>query len=337
MWGKRGANVSSLLSTMGVVQAAQRLVMRRASVVTSRRVRIVAQAVLVCALAFVLIRLHSIWRESRIDLGQVRWPLVVAGGGLAAAAVVGAGYVWLQILRRLGVEVRQRWIAIFLETQLGKYIPGGVWHYAGRTALTRVEGVAVGTVALSVAVELAASVFAGVVLASLVLGVAGLIVTGTLACSAGVAVSRLQIRRLQPLGRLAPRVAPTDVKRTLQATVDGTALYVVIWFMFAAAFWLTAHALFSVPIAQAPYYMGVYGTACLLGLIAIFAPVGFGIREALIVALLRGRLGTPDALVLAAASRLLLTVVDLGTAAAGVWLFRRNDSALVSTGHDRWA
>lgn len=306
--------------------------MGRASIVTSRRVRVVAQALLVCALAFVLLRLHSIWSESQIDLNQVNWPLVVAAGALAAAAVVAAGYVWLQILRRLGVEVQQRWVAIFLETQLAKYIPGSVWHYAGRTALTRVEGVAVGTVALSLVVELVSSVFAGVVLASLVLGVAGLIVAATLATTVGIAVSRLQIRRLHPLGRLAPGVAPADIKRTLQATVDGTALYVVIWFMLAAAFWLTAHAFYSVPLGQAPYYMGTYGVAGLIGLIAFFAPVGFGIREALIVALLRGRLGTADALVLAAASRLLLTIVDLTTAAAGVLLVRQGKKRLLAAG-----
>jgi glycosyltransferase 2 family protein len=324
LWGKPGAEVSALLSRMGVVNAAQRLVTGRASIITSRRVRILAQVLLVCALAFVLLRLRSIWSESRIDLSQVSWPLVVAAGALAATGVVGAGYVWLQILRRLGVKVRQRWVGIFLETQIGKYIPGSVWHYAGRTALTRVEGVAVGTVAVSVAVELAASVFAGAVLASLVLGVAGVIVTAALISSAALAASRLEIRSLQPLGRLAPRVSPADVKRTLQAAVDGTALYVVIWAIFALAFWLMARALFSVPASEAPFYMGVYGVACCVGLVAFFAPVGFGVREALIVALLRPRLGTADALVLAAASRLLLTIVDVGTAGAGVWLLRRD-------------
>jgi glycosyltransferase 2 family protein len=331
LWGKPAAEDSALLSMMGVIYAAQRLVMRRASVVTLRRVRLLAQALLVCALAFVLLRLHSIWRESQIDLSHVNWPLVVAACALAAAAVVAAGYVWLQILRRLGVQVRQRWVAIFLETQLGKYIPGSIWHYAGRTALTRVEGVAVGTVALSVAVELAGSVFAGAVLASLVLGAAGLIVTAALTSGAAVAAARLEIRGLQPLGRIAPRVTPADVKRTLQATVDSTALYIPVWFMFAAAFWLLAHAFFSVPVAQAPYYMGVYGIACLTGLVAIFAPVGFGVREALIVALLRPRLGTADALVLAAVSRLVLTFVDVVTAAAGAWLLRGNARALATS------
>ena len=81
--------------------------------------------------------------------------------------------------------------------------------------------------------------------------------------------------------------------------------------------------------------MGVYGTACLVGLVAFFAPVGFGIREALIVALLRGRLGTADALVLAASSRLLLTIVDLATAAVGVVTLRLGKRRLLSAGeHD---
>jgi hypothetical protein len=78
-----------------------------------------------------------------------------------------------------------------------------------------------------------------------------------------------------------------------------------------------------VSVADVGFYAGAFAIASLVGLVAFFAPVGLGIREAVIVALLRSRLGTSDALLLAAVSRGVLTVVDLGTAAAGAAVLRR--------------
>jgi glycosyltransferase 2 family protein len=302
---------------MGVPEAVQRLVSRSEALATNRRVRSVAQLLLLIALIFVALRLHSIWHDSHVDVADVDWALLAAAGVLAVGAVVAAGFIWIEILRRLAVEPRARWVAIFLEAQLAKYIPGSIWHYAGRAALARTEGVAVRVVALSVSVELAATVGAGAVAASLALGLKWFIVVAVVGTVALIVGWRYTIRRVRLPGQLAAWLTPASVQRTIRATSEGTALYAVVWAMLAVSFWLTARALFAVPVAQLPYYVGAYSVACLVGLFAFFAPVGFGVREALLVALLQTRLGTADALVLAAASRLLLTLVDLATAAAG--------------------
>src|SRR5436190_915077 len=75
------------------------------------------------------------------------------------------------------------------------------------------------------------------------------------------------------------------------------------------SFWLTARALVPVPLEDLGFYTGVFAIASLAGLFAFFAPVGLGVREAVLVALLRPRLGTADALLVAAASRGVLTIV----------------------------
>ena len=51
-------------------------------------------------------------------------PYLVGSGLLAVAAVVGAGLAWVAILRELGVDARRSWAAMFMQGQLGKYIPG---------------------------------------------------------------------------------------------------------------------------------------------------------------------------------------------------------------------
>jgi hypothetical protein len=58
---------------------------------------------------------------------------------------------------------------------------------------------------------------------------------------------------------------------------------------------------------------------------------GIGVREAMIVVLLRSRLGSADALVVAAASRGILIAVELAAAAVGFLLLGRPRSH--RTGH----
>jgi hypothetical protein len=307
---------------MALGERVQRLASERAGILTSRRVRAAALVLLVIALVFVLLRVHSLWHEGRVDAQRVSWPVIIGAGAVATAAVLAAGFIWVVIMRRLGVRARPRWAAMFLEAQLAKYIPGSVWHYAGRAALARAEGVAVRTVALSVTVELAASVIAGSVIAALALGTVGTAIVAGAAIVAFLAARRVRRRDVR-LPRLSRRIAVADAVRTARATLDGTLLYLIEWILLGIAFWLTARAFFSVPADQMPYYVGAYATAAVVGLVAFFAPVGFGVREALIVALLRSRLGTTDAVVLATASRLLLTLVDIVTAAGSAFLRRR--------------
>jgi len=97
-------------------------------------------------------------------------------------------------------------------------------------------------------------------------------------------------------------------------------LYALVLFAIGAGFWLTAHALLGVPFDDLLVYAGAFSAAWVVGVVAVFAPGGLGVREAMLVAILHGRLGSADALVLAAVSRGILTLVDLLAAGVGVLL-----------------
>ena len=77
-------------------------------------------------------------------------------------------------------------------------------------------------------------------------------------------------------------------------------------------------------------YMGTFAVAWLAGLLAIYAPGGLGVREAVLVALLHGRIGAADALVVAAASRLVLVLADVLLAAVSTAALRRRGPRLTS-------
>jgi glycosyltransferase 2 family protein len=275
------------------------LAARAAELATARRVRVVAQVLLVAALVFAIVRLRSIWHDSHIAFAQIDW-FALAGAFVVSLVGVGAGgFIWLSILRRLGVETQRRWAAVFFQAQLAKYIPGTLWQYAGRATLARAQGIPARAVGVSVPIELAALALGAAAMSPLLLGWWGALTVGVLAIAAA-GVERLAAR--------SPTVA---------AGARAWLYYMCVWVPVGLGFWLTARALVVVPAHDLPVYVGAYAIAWLVGFVAVYAPGGLGVREAVLVALLRGRLGIADALAVAAVSRAVVTLVDLVLAGAG--------------------
>ena len=280
----------------------------------ARRVQIAAQLLLAGGLIFVLLRLHSIWSDSHVSLARVHWLWLAGAFALTASSVGASGFIWLVILRALGVPTRSRWAGMFFQAQLGKYIPGGLWQYAGRSALARAYGIPMRAVATSLPIELAATACGGVAFCSLLLGWVGLI---------GVFVF-LGVALLADAATRSRRAA-------LHAGARASVLYgAVVWPLLSVGFWMTAHGFGRASAADLPTYLGAFSAAWVVGLVAIYAPGGLGVREAVLVALLRGKIGSADALVVALASRAILTLVDLAAAGAGFTALRRGGRSLTA-------
>lgn len=274
---------------------------------TTKRVRLVAQALLLAALVFALLRARSLWHGSHVELGQVEWLALIASLALVAAGTISAGWIWVAILDVLGVPPQRRSAAIFFQAQLAKYIPGSVWQYAGRAALANAHGIPMRPVAVSLPVEFTASAIAGGAMAAFLVGWWGAAVVAFLA------VVLVMLERLAPLPQPAAR-----------ATIRATLLYLPVWLVLGASFWLCARGLLDVPLQDLALYIGAFAVAFLAGLFAIYAPGGLGVREAVLVALLAHRIGAGNALVVAAASRLMFLLVDVVLAAIATTTLRRN-------------
>jgi glycosyltransferase 2 family protein len=284
----------------------EQFAVRAAELATARRVRIVAQLLLVAGLVFVLLRLRSIWHDSNVDLGRVGWGWLVGATVLGTCGVVVSAFVWLAILRGLGVVTRPRWAGIFLQAQLGKYVPGSLWQYAGRSALARAHGVPLRLVGKSLPIELCAMTYAAAAFSILLLGWWGVVGLIAVAGAAPLAGSRLGRDRV-----------------VLRTAARATLLYAPAWPFIGVSFWMTARALVHVPANDLPVYTGAFAAAWIVGLLAIYAPGGLGVREAVLVLLLRDKIGSVDAVLVAAASRGVFTFIDLSAAAVAFAALRR--------------
>src|SRR5213080_3876772 len=97
----------------------------------------------------------------------------------------------------------------------------------------------------------------------------------------------------------------------LAAVAESAGLSLLSWVTYGVAFWLLARGLGlpgALPVARAA---GVFALGHILGLLALFAPGGVGVREVVLIGLLTPALGGGGAVALSVASRILLTVTEV--------------------------
>ena len=294
-------------------------------------IRLLGRLLALALLVLLALRLWQLWHREPVDFGQVDGGVFAAAVVASVAAVSAYGLVWIFLLRRLGTPAPLSWITLFFKSQLAKYLPGSVWQYAGRVGLAHSRGVPVQRALVSVAAEIGYSALSAAAAASLILGsvaAAGVFV--------GLAVLLpLGVRFVRPGSvKEGDHLDRRSVSAALRAAPPAVGLYLVVWGLYGLAFWATGRALFAIPVSDLPQYIGVFALAWLAGLVAFFAPGGIGVREAVIAALLAGRLGQADAIVLAATSRIILSTVDLvaGAASFGVPTRRRREARPVEAG-----
>jgi uncharacterized membrane protein YbhN (UPF0104 family) len=311
----------------------------RASALWTRPVvRLAGRLVALALVVLLSLRLWQLWRRDPVDFGHLNGAVFAAAVFVSVAAVSAYGLVWLYLLRCLGTRAPLSWITLFFKSQLAKYLPGSVWQYAGRVGLARTRGVPVQRGVISVTAEIGYSALAAAAVSGLLLGWGP-----ALAVLAGLgALLMLVVMRRRRLAGMVKRPPSSDdgpvdrqgIAAGLSAAPATVGLYLVVWGLYGIAFWLTGRALFAIPASDIPRYIGVFALAWLAGLVAVFAPGGIGVREAVIAALLTSRLGQADAIVIAATSRIILSAIDLvaGAASFGVPALRRDERRPVGAG-----
>ncbi|MEP6574649.1 MAG: lysylphosphatidylglycerol synthase domain-containing protein [Gemmatimonadota bacterium] len=280
-------------------------------------------AVIVIALAA-----RSIARNwSQLQNQSIPWR-VAPGWMLGSVLVVLSCFALLiEAWRRVVVSQQQRLdfvpaARIWVLANLGKYIPGKVWAIAGAAVLAEKAGVERGAAVTSALVLQALALASGL----MIVGVTGpwamaghgaylLPLTILVAVTAGAGVLLLTSpRALARVQHMLPARLPTLRPISLTAALAGFAVNAVAWCGYGLALTMLAHGLAS--DVQLPWALStaVFTASYLVGLVAILVPAGVGPRESLFILLLTGPLGVKLAVGLAVASRILLTLTELGAA-----------------------
>lgn len=294
----------------------------------SRRQAVVV-VLLLAALVVAIISLHSRWPELRHAAGQLSPAALGAAFALVLGSLAVSLLTWRSTLAALGSPVGLRPAGrIFFLGQLGKYLPGSVWPVLAQMELGAAEGLArsqVGTASLlSLALGLPGALVIGLLAAPALLSTGGS-AYALLFVAIPVVALLLWPPVLNPLLGRALRL----VRRPPPQLLAGRAVARVALLSGAANLLLGAHAavladdLGARGASVLPLAIGGFTLASVAGLLALPVPAGVGVRDPVLVATLLPVLPLAQAVVLALASRLLLTVADL-TAAGAAAVVARN-------------
>ncbi|SFS65659.1 lysylphosphatidylglycerol synthase domain-containing protein [Paenibacillus sp. BC26] len=229
---------------------------------------------------------------------------------------------------RIGVKLKLLdGLRIFIDSQFGKYLPGGFWNYAGRVVLASRAGV-------SLNVQLAAIIYENVLLVSAALCYALILLVSLdiapAACIFGVmllfaltyvyynkgsaAIRSLFVRasRWRLLRRFGVRLS--SLRGTESAEWAGEAgltrnrffgclaCFLGSHFIMGIAFWMLTNS-FEQGHIGLWYAAGTFATSWLLGLFSPL-PGGLGVREGFLVYFLSLKLGAETALYISIIARL---------------------------------
>ncbi len=214
---------------------------------------------------------------------------------------------------------------IWLLVNLGRYVPGKVWSVAGLIVLSQRAGVAawasgasafaIQAVALGTAVPVVAAATPGAE-SPLRLATAAAVAVATIAFLAWERGARW----LAGIAGLVEGFQPLP----LAAVAESAALMLAGWLAYGLAFWLLARGLGLPGALPLPAAAGVFALGYILGLLALFAPGGVGVRELVFIGLLTPTLGSGGAVALSVGSRVLLTLCEVAAPLAVLLFTGRN-------------
>jgi hypothetical protein len=289
--------------------------------------------------------LASQWDEVSAALAKLAWYDVA---GAVACVLAGLGCMllaWRALLAGLGSPLPlPAAIRVMFVGQLGKYVPGAVWALAAQVELARDYDVPRRRSTTASLVGMAVTLVVGLI-------AAGIMLPLTSADAAGhywwvLAVTPLAVACLHPrvikfglnLALRVLRRPPLEESVSAAAMARALAWTTLGWLFYGAHAWFlisdfagkggggegTDKGVHTFALA-----LGGYALAWAIGFLIIFFPGGIGPREVALIAVLAPVMPSGSALVVALASRVVMTIGDLAWAGTGLALGPRGKTRAI--------
>jgi uncharacterized membrane protein YbhN (UPF0104 family) len=282
------------------------------------------------AIGFFVYTVIDAWNATNGELPSV--PRIAAAAGLWTLGLLAGAFAWATLL---GGDRRVDHGAALLVSQLGKYVPGGVWQATGQVGLARATGVRVqrGATAFSVlaVTQAVAGCTYGLLLAAAWTDVS-LPFRALMAVGAIAALPLIDRRWMVWALRKIPRTRSASGELVApQRTIFVTWLACLVTLAATSTAYLVLLGSFG-PVRRPFLVVAAYSIAWTVGFIAVPIPSGLGVREAVLAAILRGTF--PASVVIAASVYYRLVSVATEGVMAAVASHRVRPSRLAAQSDD---
>lgn len=232
-------------------------------------------------------------------------------------------WAWYLITLKLGIalspsETLKNWFY----SQLGKYLPGKVWLFLGRFYFYESKGKSKKAISIALYLEMATVIIAAVLIscAGFFLSreirtfstegwVGWLILIFMLAfISIHPRVLKIVLNWILVLFKKDPitlSISYSDVLRVLSVCI-------LAWLVGGVGLYLFVDSVIPVSIKHILFLTGALAFSSTLGMVALFAPSGLGVREGTLVYILSTIIPAPIAVVISILTRLWMTLIEIG-------------------------
>jgi len=279
------------------------------------------QAVVLVGAAYYLITKQITPHWPDIRARQFAWqagPLVLGSVIVLGTLTVLVG-AWTASLRWCAAQITALDAAkVWFTANLARFLPGGVWQFASLALMASRYGVSTAAATATVLLEQIVLLITGLAVVAVftpaVLHAAWWQGALVVAIILGIVILALP-RPGGRLGRWLERYVPSLKQVWSQLGARHLLLFIVIlivpWLMYGTAFRLLAIGLLGSVAGSWGFYIAAFTGSYLAGVIAVFAPAGLFVREAALIGVLSPVIGGGDAAILAVASRIWLTALEI--------------------------
>ena len=242
------------------------------------------------------------------------WLILLALVSVYFISIIILSLSWYRMLKALKNKITfLQCLHIMAKTQFAKYIPGNVFHYAGRHVLGARAGVPHMDLVTTVLLETVWYAFTAILLGSgclifysysLLLKNTNFFVLAAIFLLVPFFIyAFFSLEKIKKVSNLS-KISLPDFVRLSFSTIS---LYLIALFLYSILFWSLSQ---QIARQELPFLLlaGVFCLSWLIGFITPGAPAGIGVREAVMVASLANVMEKPTVLSLAIAFRLATTV-----------------------------
>lgn len=241
------------------------------------------------------------WKDVRGPIAQIDWwQFFVAALMFSCFLFVFRALAWRRIIGGFGHDLPVSTATrIWSMSELARYLPGGVWQFAGRVLLCKPYGISAPVCSASQLLEL--GIF---MLANIVVGLTCVLGAGLRRIPADerhwvfIAMGFIPIllTLIHPkvfyglLNKLLTRFGKAPVEQALKKReLSQVLLWNILGLLWqSVAIWLLTHSVLGLPISKWYVLAGAYCLAWTIGFsVGFMSPGGMGVREAVFILMLR--------------------------------------------------
>jgi hypothetical protein len=274
------------------------------------------QAVVLVGAAYYLIRRQLLPNWTEIRARHFAWeaaPLLMSAVLVVLTLAVFLA-AWIASLRWCAERIAPLDAAkVWFTANLARFLPGGFWQFASLAVMSSRYGMRPAAATATVLLEQIVLLLTGL---AVVAGFTPVVLHATwwrVALIVALILGAAILLLLPRLTRRLPSLSLVWSQLRARQLIEFFVILTVPWLLYGTAFRLLATGLLGAGQLQGSwgFYIAAFTGSYLAGVIAVFAPAGLFVREAALISVLTPVLGGADAVILAIASRIWLTALEI--------------------------